>query len=144
MPPDLLFQAANASAMAGWAVLVLAPRRLAWLDAVPRWVVPVGLSALYAGLMLAHFAEAGGGYGSIAEVRQLFASDAVLVAGWTHYLAFDLIVGGLMADRMDRAGISRLVQGPVLLTIFLFGPAGILLALATELGVRPLTRLRRA
>jgi len=30
-------------------------------------------------------------------VRALFAHDHVLVAGWVHYLAFDLMVGALLA-----------------------------------------------
>jgi hypothetical protein len=38
-----------------------------------------------------------------------------LLAGWVHYLAFDLFVGAVMAARMDRAGVGRLVQAPILL-----------------------------
>jgi len=100
---------------------------------VPRTAIPLALSALYTALVLAFFWRAeGGGYGSIAEVRALFAHDHVLVAGWVHYLAFDLMVGALLAERMDRAGIHRLVQAPTLLATFMFGPAGVVLALLTE------------
>jgi Domain of unknown function (DUF4281) len=59
-----------------------------------------------------------------------------VVAGWSHYLAFDLLIGGLVADRLDQAGVSRWLQAPVLITIFLFGPAGWLLGLATEAAAR--------
>jgi hypothetical protein len=86
--------------------------------------------------MAAYFASADGGFGSIAEVRRLFDAEPVLVAGWGHYLAFDLLVGTMLAERMDQAGVSRLLQAPVLLMIFLFGPAGWLLGLATEAGAR--------
>jgi hypothetical protein len=77
-----------------------------------------------------------GGFGSIAEVRTLFMSDPVLVAGWGHYLAFDLLIGTLLADRLDRAGVTRWLQAPVLLLTFMFGPAGWLLGLATEAAAR--------
>ncbi len=118
--------------MLGWLVLVFAPRRWTLLGWVPRWLVPGAIALVYTALMGAHFAASGGGYGSIAEVRQLFASDPVLVAGWGHYLAFDLLIGVFLADRMDRAGVPRLLQAPVFLGTFMFGPAGWLLGMATE------------
>lgn len=136
MTPDFLFQIANPLAMAGWVVLILAPRRWAVLGHVPRTAVPLLLAALYSALVLAHFFTAEGGYDSLANVALLFETPEVLLAGWVHYLAFDLMIGALMADRMDRAGVSRVLQAPLLVTIFLFGPMGVLLALATEGAVR--------
>lgn len=133
---DQVFSLASTAAMAGWAILILAPRRIAVLGATVRHAIPLALSAVYTLLILVHFAGAGGGYGSIAEVRALFASDPVLVAGWTHYLAFDLLVGVFVADRMDRAGLHRILQAPVLALVFLFGPVGYLLALLSEAALR--------
>lgn len=133
---NALFGAMNLLAMLGWAVLLLAPRRWALLGLVPRVLVPGVIAVVYTALMGAHFAQAGGGYGTIAAVRTLFASDPVLVAGWGHYLAFDLLVGVWLAERMDRAGVPRLLQAPVLLATFLFGPVGWLLGLATEAAAR--------
>lgn len=132
MTPDDMFGLANMLALPGWAILIFAPRRWAWLNTVPALFIPLGLSALYSGLVLAHFSDAGGGYGTLADVRQLFASDPVLVAGWAHYLAFDLMIGAAMAARLDKAGVQRLVQGPILVSIFMFGPVGVLLTLITE------------
>lgn len=132
MAPELVFSLSNTAALAGWAILVAAPRRWPYLGAVPRWLLPVALSLVYAVLVPAAFAATGGGYGSIEAVRRLFASDAMLVGGWVHYLAFDLIVGTLIADRMDRAGVHRVVQAGPLLAVFLFGPIGFLLGLAAE------------
>jgi hypothetical protein len=133
---NTLFSAMNALAMVGWLVLLLAPRRWTALGVVPRLLVPAVIAVAYTALMGAHFAAAGGGYGSIAEVRALFASDPVLVAGWGHYLAFDLLVGTWLAERMDRAGLTRWLQAPVLLATFMFGPAGWLLGLVTEAAAR--------
>lgn len=131
-----LFSAMGTAAMAGWIVLIFAPRRWRTLSLLPRYVVPGAIALLYAALMGAYFAAAGGGFGSIDEVRRLFASDPVLLAGWGHYLAFDLLVGTMLAERMDRAGVTRLLQAPVLVMVFLFGPAGWLLGLAAEAGAR--------
>ena len=133
---SFLFSLINGLALAGWAVLLLAPRRWTVLGWVPRLVVPGLIAVLYVALMGAYVADAGGGFGSIAEVRTLFMSDPVLVAGWGHYLAFDLLIGSLLADRLDRAGVTRWLQVPVLLLTFMFGPAGWLLGMATEAGAR--------
>ena len=143
MTPDDLFGWAGPLAMAGWGVLILGPRGWPLLDAVPRLAVPALLSALYTLLVLTRFAGAEGGFGSLAEVRTLFQNDWVLLAGWVHYLAFDLIVGGLLATRMDRAGVGRLVQAPVLVSTFLLGPVGVVLALLVEGALRPLRALSR-
>ena len=131
-----LFSLMNTLAVVGWLVLMLAPRGWTALGIVPRLVVPGAIALIYTALMGAHFADAGGGFGSIAEVRMLFTSDPVLVAGWGHYLAFDLLIGVLLAERLDRVGVTRLLQIPVLLATFMFGPAGWLLGLITEAAAR--------
>ena len=132
MTPEDLFGLANMVALPGWAILIFAPRRWPALNLVPAIGIPLVLSVLYAGLVLRYFAEAGGGYATLAEVKTLFLSDEVLVAGWAHYLAFDLMVGALMAVRLDRIGVSRLIQAPIQISIFLFGPVGVIFTYAME------------
>ena len=129
---NVLFDTVGLPALLGWAVLIAAPRGIWWLDMLPRVVIPLGLSVVYSGLILAFMAQSGGGFGSIAEVRALFASDPVLVAGWVHYLAFDLLIGCFLAARLDAAGVGRIVQAPVLVVTFLLGPLGLLIGLLTE------------
>lgn len=135
-----IFGNAGMLAMLGWAVLILAPRRIVWLGVVPRLAVPLLLSVLYSALMLAFFFTAEGGFGSLAEVRALFSTDPLLLAGWVHYLAFDLLIGCFLAERLDRAGVHRVIQAPILVMVFLFGPMGLLLGLLTELGAKLRTR----
>lgn len=132
MSADALFGQAGQIALLGWAILIAGPRRYAWLNAVPALVLPAILSGLYAMLVLSRFWAAEGGFGSIADVRRLFADDWALLAGWVHYLAFDLMIGAVVAARMDRVGVTRLVQAPVLVLVFLLGPLGALLALLIE------------
>lgn len=141
MSPEDLFALASTVALPGWVVLILAPRRWPVVLAVPGLVIPALLSALYAGVVLARFAGAQGGFGTLADVRLLFADDWALLAGWVHFLAFDLMIGALVAARMDRAGVDRITQAPVLVVTFLFGPLGLLLALLVEGGLRPLRAL---
>ena len=58
-------------------------------------------------------AAEGGGFGSIAEVRALFANDSALAAGWLHYLAFDLFVGAWIAREGPGLGRPRLAADPL-------------------------------
>ena len=126
---ELPFSIAGQVAMAGWVILIFAPRRWPALNLLPGAVLPAVLSLGYAGLVLVHFADTGGGFGSLAEVRTLMASEPMLLAGWVHYLAFDLFVGAWVARRADRLGLSRLVQAPILVATFMLGPIGLLLFL---------------
>jgi len=79
-------------------------------------------------------AGAGGqsNFTSIEGIRALFASDAGIVIGWTHYLAFDLFVGLWIAKDADHKGFSRLVQIPFLFATLMAGPIGLFAWLVTR------------
>lgn len=131
MAPDAIFEYGNMLAMAGWIILVFLPRRYGLIVA-PRFLIPAILSFFYAPLALSNFFTAEGGFSSIADVRALFQNDAMLTAGWLHYLAFDLFVGSWIATESDRIGVSRIIQSVFLLATFMFGPVGFLLFLLTR------------
>jgi hypothetical protein len=128
------FSAAGSLAMLGWAVLILAPRRWPALNAVPAYVLPALLSGGYAVLILLNFGRGEGGFESLAAVAQLFESPPLLLAGWVHYLAFDLFIGAWIARRADFMGMHRLLQAPILLATFMLGPIGLLVFLAVHAG----------
>lgn len=132
MSAATVFSLASSTAMAGWLLLILAPRWGA-LIAFIRFGLIGALSLTYAVLIFVYFFRVdGGGFGSIAEVRALFMSDPVLVAGWVHYLAFDLFIGTFIAIEADKRGWNRLLQAPILVATFLFGPLGLLLFYLTR------------
>lgn len=127
---DSLFSTMNMLAMCGWVILIFSPKRWNAVLVITGILIPTILGVLYGSLMLTHMSSAeGGGYASISQVRALMSYDPVLVAGWAHYLAFDLIVGTLVAKEADKTGISRLVQAPILFGTFMYGPAGLILYL---------------
>lgn len=126
------FSYANAIAMAGWLALLLLPRWPVLVSLLKFGLIGL-LSIAYAVLIMVYFFRVeGGGFGSIAEVRQLFLSDGGLLAGWIHYLAFDLFIGLWIAEHADRASLSRLLQAPILIATFMFGPVGLLMFYATR------------
>jgi hypothetical protein len=99
-----------------------------WLrDTVAGRLWPLALAVLYVAALALGWGSTGGNFSSLAGVRQLFSGDWTLLAGWVHYLAFDLFVGAWIAAEAERAGLSRLWLVAVLPLTFLFGPAGFLL-----------------
>jgi hypothetical protein len=127
MPFEQLFSSASTLAMLGWFILVFLPRGWKWLNPIASMLIPLILSVLYSFLIARYFFSAEGGFDTLANVQQLFTYPAVALAGWVHYLAFDLFVGGVIAKQADEIGLSRLIQAPILLLTFMFGPFGYLL-----------------
>jgi hypothetical protein len=135
LPVEALFAAVSTAALLGWLLLILGPRR-PWA----RWLIGAGvvgsLCLVYGVLAMAFFFTVpGGGFGTLAEVMRLFTVPEVALAGWVHYLAFDLAVGLWIAQRADAEGVSRWLQAPVLGVTFMFGPLGLLMG-AAVLAVR--------
>jgi len=130
-----LFRAGNALAMLGWAALIAAPlipRYRGILQHAAGMLLPTLLGLAYLVLVGIHWWDAEGGFSSIEQVRGLFDSSGMLVAGWFHYLAFDLFVGGWIAREGARAGVPHLALIPSFGLTFLFGPVGLLLFLLTR------------
>jgi len=124
---EQIFSIVGALAMLGWIILIFLPRKRAWLNAIPAVIIPAALSLVYCVLIALYFFSAEGGFDTLANVQLLFTSSGAALAGWIHYLAFDLFVGGYIAKQSDKIGLSRLVQAPILFMTFMFGPFGYLL-----------------
>jgi hypothetical protein len=126
MTAEQLFSILNLLTMAAWLPLVFLPRAR-WATTVVPVVMPSLLAVIYVVLVAATLGRSEGGFSSLAGVRALFENPWVLLAGWTHYLAFDLFVGGWEVRDAQRRGIPHLLVVPVLILTFFFGPAGFLL-----------------
>jgi Domain of unknown function (DUF4281) len=128
MTASALFQVFNALALLGWIVLAAAVflRRNCWRDAVSGTYVPVLLSAAYTALIALFFFQAPGGFDSLDNVQRLFASPWAALAGWVHYLAFDLFMGVRAARGFEDLGLPRWPLIVILPLTFMFGPAGYL------------------
>ena len=138
MTPDTMFQIANPVALLGWLALALSPLAPRAADLVAALIIPLLMAVAYSALMLAYWAGSTGGYGSLPEVMALFTDPHVALAGWVHYLAFDLFVGAWAIRTARAEGIAHLLVLPHLVLIFLFGPAGLL----TFTAMRAAFRLR--
>lgn len=126
MPPDQLFQLANPLALLGWVALLASPLAPRVAQGIAAAAIPLLLSLAYAGLVLAFWWEAPGGFGALPEVQALFSHPQIALAGWLHYLAFDLFLGAWQVRTARAEGIPHWAVIPCLVLTFLFGPAGLL------------------
>ena len=126
MTADFLFSLANHIAFVGWIILGIG---IIWnkpmlRDKVAGQAFPFGLSLLYTILIGAFFFKAEGGFDTLANVQKLFTFPWAALAGWVHYLAFDLFIGAVISRDIMNLGISRYFLIVLLPLTFMFGPVG--------------------
>jgi hypothetical protein len=127
MSPEQIFSIVNLAALLTWAVLAVFPRRRLVRDVIAGTAIPAALGAVYVVMIVSAWSGSPGGFSTLADVAALFSNPWLLLAGWVHYLAFDLLIGVWeVRDAQDR-GVPHAFVLPCLVLTFLFGPAGWLL-----------------
>jgi hypothetical protein len=139
MSAEALFRVVSTAIVPGWLLLILAPRARITERVVWSGLYSLLFAAAYLALIVLFFPGAQGGFGSLAEVEALFRNPYLLLAGWIHYLAFDLFVGAWEARDAAERRVPHILMIPCLLLTFFFGPIGFIV----YFGVRALAAWRR-
>ncbi len=123
MTAELAFQILNAIVMPWWALWLVAPRSAWALRAASHAAIFLALCAAYAVLIGAAIAGGGldGGF-AFDAVRTALSTPVGFLAGWTHYLAFDLFVGAWIVRDSRRIDVE---PRPYLVFALLLGPVGL-------------------
>lgn len=133
MALEQVFSLASAAALIGWVLLVLAPlrRRAAVVGAriIVALLCGAYFSFLVVGLTSGNGPPEGASFNSLAGVRLLMSSPQALLAGWVHYLAFDLFIGSWQVEDAPAAKVPHWLLLPCLALTFVAGPVGLLLYL---------------
>ena len=128
MTLEIWFWAAQAVSLLGWLALIF--RKGAASVRFARWAAAV-LAVGYLLLFLLSWREAAvlaRDY-SLGGVASFFSVKELILLGWVHILAFDLLAGSWEAEEAERAGLSRTALIPCLILTFMLGPVGLLLFL---------------
>lgn len=123
MNPGQLFSLANTTALVTWLVLIVFQRKPWARNTVALLAVSL-FAAAYALIIGSTWANSQGGFGSLDAVGQLFDQPWVLLAGWLHYLAFDLLVGRWEAADAAERRVPAWLVAPCMALTFMFGPVG--------------------
>lgn len=127
MKAEQVFAAANLTAIIGWILLAVAPRRRFTEKIVLSGALPILLAVAYLILIVIFFGQGDGDFGTLAGVMKLFTNEWTVVAAWIHYLAFDLLVGIWEVKDAQKRGISHWFVVPCLFFTLMLGPIGWLL-----------------
>jgi hypothetical protein len=140
MSPQQVFSIANAVALLAWIMLAVLPSQPWVRRTITTKIIPALFAVPYTVIAGSLFWRSSGGFSSLADVATLFSNPWLLLAGWVHYLAFDLLMGSWEVEDARQRGIPHLMVVPwrvflspandmarVLLLTFLSGPAGWLL-----------------
>jgi len=123
---ETLFSIAGLIAMLGWLCLLASPLIPKLADWSAGMILPIILSLGYVILLVTPSSDSAGGFGTLADVMVLFSYEQAALAGWVHFLAFDLFIGAWVCRIARAEGVSFWLVAPCLPVVFLFGPAGLL------------------
>ena len=129
MSPEAVFSLASTIVLPQWLLMIAAPR---WF--VTRWLmnsylIPVCLAVIYVIYLFRGGPVDFASFGTLAGVKQLFSKggDGVMLAGWVHYLAFDLVAGSVVVRDAQAKAIPHWLVILPLFFCFMLGPVGLLL-----------------
>jgi len=127
MTPSDVFSIVGMLALPMWVLLIFLPKWKITRFLIDYKIIPIILSVIYA-IYIIQALIAGGmmDFGSLKSVMQLFTVENAVLAGWIHYLAFDLLVGMWIVNQNKTLQIHPVIIAPCLLGTFLFGPVGFL------------------
>ncbi len=142
MNPDTVFIIANFSVMPAWLLLAILPSHAITQRVVHALWIPCLLAGFYIwALFFGEPSAEGGGFGSLDELAILFQSKTALLAGWIHYLAFDLFIGAWQVRDAARRNINHWFVVPCLFFTLMAGPVGLLMYLLLRWGISRVTTL---
>jgi len=125
MNPIQLFSLTNAISLLAWIFLLLTLGKN--YDQYLIGIIVTGLCMVYSILIFTHFSFSNfKDFGTLAGIKSLFQSDYVVLAGWVHYLAFDLMTGIFIKNNAQKHHIPMGWIIPSLIFTFLLGPFGLL------------------
>ncbi|NND01078.1 MAG: DUF4281 domain-containing protein [Gammaproteobacteria bacterium] len=127
MEADLLFTICSQAVLPAWLLLIFAPHWEWTRKLIFHAWIPALLAVCYIYCFYAFWpAPEAAGFGSLDQVMAFFQVPYAALAGWIHYLAFDLFVGAWEVRDARRHGIAHLWVVPCLVLTFLAGPVGLL------------------
>lgn len=127
MTPETVFTICNTGVLPAWLLLAFAPAWKWTRRLVHSGWIPLLLGIVYAGAFATNTtAPEGAGFGSLEGVMLLFTSPHAVLAGWVHYLVFDLFVGAWEVRDAARRGIPHWMVVPCLAVTLMLGPLGLL------------------
>ncbi len=142
MSTEHVFQLLNAVVLPWWAIWLAAPRSRWAARLAGHGAVFIALGLVYTVLLVAALASGGGQGFGFDGLRTALSEPLGFLAGWTHYLAFDLFIGAWILREAARLDLE---PRPYLFLTLMAGPLGLMAFLVRRsLRLRDVGQLGRA
>ena len=123
-----VFSIASMITMPMWILMIFLSKWKVTRFLIDFKIIPLALAFIYAIYIFQAIQISGMmDFGSLKSVMKLFTEENAVLAGWVHYLAFDLLIGMWMLDQNKELKINQLLIAPCLFLTFMLGPIGFLL-----------------
>ncbi|MEM9488531.1 MAG: ABA4-like family protein [Myxococcota bacterium] len=140
MDPHLTFTICNYAVLPAWLLLLVAPHKAITQRLVHALWIPALLTLVYTTMLLGGpEAPEGASFSSLEGVMLFFTMPHATLAGWVHFLAFDLFIGAWETRDARRRGIRHVYIAPCLFLTLMLGPIGLTLYLLLRLALRRTT-----
>ena len=135
LPTETLFTIFNTGVLIPWLLLIFAPK---WQGT--EWMIKtklpvIILAATYVTLFVIDLTTSSAGgidFTSFSSICNAFGRQEVVLAGWIHYLAFDLLVGIAISQDAQKNKMPHYLLVPCLILTLMLGPTGWLLYYLTQ------------
>lgn len=130
MNMELIFKIFNTGILLPWLFLFVLPKwkGTTWMIQTKLPIVIVALGYLMMIIWSLFMVEGGGiDFTSFDSIKTAFGREDVMLAGWLHYLAFDLFVGMWIVEDAAKRVVPHYFVLPCLVLASVLGPVGFVL-----------------
>lgn len=127
MSPEQVFSLCSGLALLSWIILIFFPF---WKtrDQYLFSIIIILFAIIYSWVIFSNITpDDFKKFNTLDGVSQLFQNKELLLAGWVHYLAIDLLTGIYILNNARKNGINHWITVPALFATFFLAPFGLLL-----------------
>ncbi|MCY7420761.1 MAG: DUF4281 domain-containing protein [Chitinophagaceae bacterium] len=126
MTPENVFSFCNTLVLPGWILLLVLPR-WKFSDHIITGIIVTILALFYCYFIFTNLHPSDfKSFNTLGGVMGLFTKDEAVLAGWIHYLAFDLMTGLFIVKNAQKHKVNHWLLLPCLFLTFMLGPCGLL------------------
>ena len=130
---DTLFNITCLIAAIGWIILIFVSPFWTGFDKFLIGIIIAILALAYTYLNASNFDPTIlTKFSTLQGIKELYQNDALVLAGWEHFLVFDLIVAVWIKKNSLKHGIKHLAIIPAIIFTCLLAPLGFLIYLITR------------
>lgn len=133
MTPTDVFSIAGMISIPMWILMIFLSKWKVTRFLIDFKVIPVVLAFIYMIYIYEAIKVSGMmDFGDLKSVMALFTEENAVLAGWIHYLTFDLLIGMWMLDQNKELRINHLLIAPCLFLTLVLGPIGFLFFMSVK------------